>query len=382
MSTKSEQGLLKLEKRQRNRARASPLYEAQAYTYLMAFLGIVLLVSTLSCLLLIPEALAHAPLTPRDNESLATATFIPDPTKSWAIYGELHEGGEAQYYCFNITEDQRIHVGLFKSTNPDEREFVPGFVLMGPGINNQGAIPDYMEVPAGADTLVVKGKQPAQATYEPFSPSSFYLLADVALDAPRSGTYYIAVYEPSRGGHYGLAIGDRESYTLSEWILIPINLISVYQWEGQSLTVIFAPMGATLAIGLGLMVWRRRNLGTAQTLFDWAGALAGLLFFGTSAMILFQMALTLTQTPLVPEIGVTIMLALLPILLGIGVLRLVLRREGRVDIRRRAYLAILGLLALFAWAGLLVGPALAMVASVLPTRTGTPPKAEPREPDG
>jgi len=188
MSTKSEQGLLKLEKRQKNQARASPLYEAQEHIYLMMFLGIILLASALSCLLLIPEALAHAPLTPGDNESLATATFIPDPTKSWAIYGELHEGGEAQYYSFNITEGQRIHVSLFKSTNPEDREFAPGFVLMGPVINNQGASPDYVEVPVGADTLVMKGKQPTQATYEPFSPSSFYLLADVALDAPSSGT--------------------------------------------------------------------------------------------------------------------------------------------------------------------------------------------------
>jgi len=43
--------------------------------------------------------LAHTPLEPPfDNESLATAYGVPDPTKSWAIYAELHEGGEAQYY--------------------------------------------------------------------------------------------------------------------------------------------------------------------------------------------------------------------------------------------------------------------------------------------
>ncbi|NIR87877.1 hypothetical protein GWO13_10125 [Candidatus Bathyarchaeota archaeon] len=40
-----------------------------------------------------------------------------------------------------------------------------------------------------------------------------------------------------------------------------------------------------------------------------------------------------------------------------------------MKIRKRIYLAILGILALFAWAGLLVGPALAVVASVLPVRT-------------
>ena len=335
----------------------------------LAFLGIIFLVSTLACLLLIPEVIAHAPLTPGDNESLETATVVPDPTKSWALYGELHEGGEAQYYSFNITEGERVHVMLFKSPAPEDKEFAPSFVLMGPDINGQGDVPDYVETPVGADTLVAEGKQPAQASYEPFSPSSFYSLADVALDAPRSGTYYIAVYEPSRGGNYGLAIGDREEYTLSEWILIPVNLISVYQWEGQGLAVIFAPMAAILAIGFGLMAWRLRKRELAPTLLDWAGTLAGLLFVGTGAMILFQMSLTLTQTPVAPEIGITLVLALIPVLVGIGVLRLILRSGGEVNIRKRVYLAILGLIALFAWAGLIVGPVLAMVASVLPTRT-------------
>jgi len=349
--------------------RAKQFRAGPARLYVMAFLLIIFSASTLPCLRLIPAALAHAPVTPGNNESLATATFIPNPTKSWAIYAELHEGGEAQYYKFNITEGQRIHVMLLKSTNPEDKDFTPGLVLMGPNINNQSDVPDYVEVPVGADALVVGGEQPAQATYEPFSPSSFYSLADLALDAPSSDTYYIAVYEPSQGGHYGLAIGDREEYTLSEWILIPLNLISVYQWEGQSLVVIFAPMAAILAIGFGLMVWRLRKRGLAPTLLDWVGTLAGLLFVGTGVMILFQMSLTLTQTPVVPEIGVTLVLALIPVLVGIGVLRLILRSGGEVNIRKRVYLAILGLIALFAWAGLIVGPALAMVASVLPTRT-------------
>ncbi|UCH70958.1 MAG: hypothetical protein JSV29_03005, partial [Candidatus Bathyarchaeota archaeon] len=87
----------------------------------------------------------------------------------------------------------------------------------------------------------------------------------------------------------------------------------------------------------------------------------------------FQMILALTHAPLVPEIGVTFMLALIPVLLGIGVLRLVLRSGDQVNIRKRAYLAILGVLALIAWAGLIVGPALAIVASVLPTRTESAP---------
>jgi len=334
----------------------------------MKFLGIITVVSALSCLLFMPKTLAHSPLTPGDNESLATSTFISDPTKSWAIYGKLHEGGEAQYYRFNIIEGQRIHIMLFKSTNPEDRDFAPGFVLMGLSIMGQGVAPDYVEVPLGANTLVVEGRQPAHATYEPFSPSTFYSLADLNLESPSSGTYYIAVYETFKGGHYGLAIGDRESYTLTEWILIPLNLIFVYQWEGQSLAFILAPMITTLAIGIGMMIWLRKNRATPRTLFNWLGSLAGLLFLGTSAITLMQMVLSLIQAPLVSEIVITVVLALIPIFLGFVTFRLSLRTEEKVNLRMRIYLAILGVVALFAWAGLFIGPTLAIMASVLPSR--------------
>lgn len=186
----------------------------------------LVLIITLSFLL--PSVGAHSPLGTGDNESLATATLVPEPTKSWAIYGELHEGGEAQYFRFDITEGQRTHVSLLISTSPEDRGFTPSLVLMGPGLGVKDPVPGYMEVPEGADIMMVEGKQPAQAMYEPFSPSSLYPMADIGLAAPASGTYYVAVYESNRGGHYTVAIGDRESYTISEFVLIPLSLISIY----------------------------------------------------------------------------------------------------------------------------------------------------------
>lgn len=260
---------------------------------------------------------------------------------------------------------------LFKSTNPEDVDFVPGFVLMGPSINTQGVVPDYVEVPLGANTTVVEGMQSFQATYEPFSPSTFYSLADLDLEAPSSDTYYVAVYEPSGGGRYGLAVGDRETYTLAEWILLPFSLILVYRWEGQSLALVFAPLIITLVIGVGLMIWTRKSRRAPTTLFGWFGSLAGLFFIGSGATTLLQTVISIMQASLVPEIVITLMLASIPILLGIGTLYLSLRAEGKASPRVRISLAILGLVALFAWAGLFIGPALAIVASVLPSRFTT-----------
>jgi len=343
--------------------------------FFMKLLGICLLVLAFTAIVILPEVLGHAPLGAGGNESFETAALVPDPTKSWAIYDELHEGGEAHYYRFSISEGQRILVSLYISPASKDIGFTPVLIFMGPRITNQGVIPDDVKVPEGSGTMVLEGKPPAQATYEPFSPSSFYPLATIDLNAPSSGTYYIAIYEPYQGGHYGLAVGYRETYTLEEWILIPINLISIHQWEGQNLSSILAPMGVILVVGLALILWRRRNRELPMTLFNWTGALAGLLFLGSGVTVLSQMIIALTRASLVPEVGITLVFAAIPILLGIGALRLALKQEEKIRTRKRAYFVILGLLALFMWAGLLVGPILAIVTSFLPSRTGITSKA-------
>ncbi len=326
---------------------------------------------------MIPYAVAHAPLGPGDNESLAAAAEIPDPLKSWAIYAELHEheGGEthAQYYKFSIAEGEKIHIMLYKSRRSEEAAFLPSFVLMGPALVEQGIVPDFIEKAEGAKSLVVEGQQAAVATYEPFSPSSFYSLADLDREAPASGTYYIAVYA-SEGGHYGLAVGDRESYGIDEWILIPFSLISVYQWEGQSLALIFAPFVVVLAVGIGLVVWTMKKRRKTGTLMAWLGFLAGLLFVGTGVATLFRMILSLIGTSAGAEVGITLIFALIPIGLGVVTLRLSLEEKEEAGLRKRAYFAILGTVALFVWAGLLIGPALAIISSLMPSggRPGKP----------
>jgi len=317
---------------------------------------------------IVPYSFAHSPLGSGDNESLANAALVPDPAKSWAIYAELHEGGEAQYYRFDIDQGQRIHVMLFKPTDPESGSFLPGFVLMGSGLVEQGEHPDYVQEPSGAEHQVYEGKQASEATYEPFSPSAFYSLVEADLQAPMTGTYYVAVYESFRGGRYGLAIGDIESYTLNEWILIPINLLSVYQWGGQSLAVVLAPLIVVLVIGILLVIWLRSKMQKPERRQNWLGVLAGLLFVGTAMIVLMQMFLALFQTGLVSEAVVTIIFIVIPLVLGLATLRLSLRIVGEIRIRTRIYFAILGLVALFLWAGLLIGPVLAIIAALLPKR--------------
>lgn len=325
--------------------------------------------------LIVPTATAHVVLGPGSNESLATATPIPDPTKSWVIYADLHEGGEAQYYTFDILHGQRIHITLLTTTASEDASFTPGVILMGPAVSNQGFVPGYVETPAGAGLMALNGTRAAQATYEAFAPSSFVELADISMDAPANGTYYVAVHDATRGGHYGLAIGDGESFTFSEWLLSPFSLLSVYEWERQSLALVLLPAIATATLGLVLLV-RRHRAGKSLDRTGWTGAVAGLLFLGTGATVASQMLLSMSRSSVDAFAIVTLLFAALPIVLGLLTVRLVLRHSGHWTLRSRVYLIVLGGGAFAAWAGFVIGPILAIAAAVLPSKASVPSTTE------
>lgn len=309
-------------------------------------------------------AFAHTPDTPTDNESLATAYAISNPTKSWAIYAELHEGQEAQYYEFELPPNERLFAQLFVPPGEDSR-FNPNLVIMGPGLTSQDTVPAYVETAENVGIALQIGQRPSSVTYEPFTPSSFYELASFDQEVSAGGTYFVAVYEQSHGGRYGLAIGYREEFGLDEFIRIPIDVIGIHQWEGQSLLFILAPLLITLIAGFVVLIWKRPT--SLRGVFSGIGVLAGLLYLGSGFMMLIQMILALTAAS--PDVGVllTAVFILIPILLAIAIFRLTIPRK-QITVRARIFMVVLGVIGLFAWAGLLVGPALALVGSVVPDK--------------
>jgi hypothetical protein len=319
--------------------------------------------------LAIPFIMAHAPLGTGDNESIGKATVVPDPTKSWALFSQLNSDGDAQYYTFNLTAGQKIHVTMYKSMRPEDTTFNPRLVIVGPSVVAQGEIPTNITIPSGSNARLVGQTQPTP-TYEPFSPSTFTGLADETLENPNTGTYYLVVYEQSsapKGGHYGLAIGDRETYTIDEWILIPFNLMTIYQWEGQNLALILAPMIIALIIGIILITWRFKKKGNLANPMAWLGAIAGLTFIGTAATTFYQMLAAATHVAVGVEALITLIFAIVPLAIGLATLRLSVKDTDKAGVRKRIYYVILGFAALFMWAGLIIGPTLAIVASVMPT---------------
>ncbi len=305
--------------------------------------------------LLVPSAHAHVPIIPSDNEKIAYAYHISDPGKSWAIYGKL-DRGETQYYRFNLEKGERIYLSLLKSTNPKENDFNPKMLLIVPGQNINKTALGSLELPPGYSALAIEGIGSESAFYEPFGPGSYYQMAELNTTASNSGIYYVAVYDPDSAGHYSLAIGYREEFGLWERITTPIRLISVYQWEGQSLAFILAPIFAAAIIG-STLIWQRRK----RTAFMSSATMAGMLFLGSSATMLSQIIFNILRVSAGSEVIISLVLSLIPAILGVAALRLA---RGQAGLLQRVGLAVIGTCALLAGSGLIIGPLLAIAASM------------------
>ena len=93
-------------------------------------------------LLLALPATAHVPVLPGDHNSLATAMRIKDPAVSYAIYGTLHEGGEADYFTVVMRKGDLL---TFSVSTPARGSYAPWLVIAGPGLTLQGTVPVGIE---------------------------------------------------------------------------------------------------------------------------------------------------------------------------------------------------------------------------------------------
>ena len=223
-------------------------------------------------------------------------------------------------------------------------------------------LPDFIEIPTGYGTKLVKGMRTAYPEYEPFTPTSYYFVANYVENILKEGDYYFAVFEPSSGGKYGLAIGYLEVFTAFEWLKIPFDLVGIHIWEGQSLFTILAPIPLTLIIGFTLLKWRKQPMRLVTSV----GLMAGLLYVGSGLITLIQMVIALNGATMIESYPLTLLFALVPILLGILLARKVVRNNRGWSNQDRASILILGVLGFFFWAGLFIGPMIAMIIALSP----------------
>jgi hypothetical protein len=333
--------------------------------------GVILSIFCISFLVLLPTASAHAPLAPGDNQDLSGATFIPDPLKSWVVYGHLHEPGESAYFRMEMAQGERLILAL--NVNMADAP-VPDLILMGPDIPSSGNVPPSIEVPPGTGSQVIPGTAPGRGVYEAFSPSVIYEVASYSADIEIPGTYYAVVYNTGDELDYSQVVGYKEEFTAAEWLVIPFSQIGIYLWEGQSPWFVAAPYFVVILAGIGLMAWGQKRGERSRTIRAWVASLGGLLYISSGFSTINQMFWVFSFTGYSPESAITMLFASIPILLGIGALWI--GRPGvMVTTRGRVSLVIIAGLGLVAWAGLIIGPVLVLLAVILPENFPQPQKS-------
>lgn len=329
--------------------------------------GRVFVVLMLLSALFVVNVVAHVPITGGENINLESAIEVLEPTKSWAIYDEIHESGEAKYYRFHMESGERIRISLF---TPDEG-FTPGVVVMGGGLASEGTLPAGVEVPDGFGYMVFEGELSEGREYEPFTPTSYYFTADVDLNVTFSGDYYIAVFDESGHGKVGVAIGFVEKFEVMEWLLIPVDAINIHIWEGQSLAVILAPLYLTVVVGfLVVFSMMRKELGLTLKVHSVLVMFVGFLFIGSGLVIFMQMFIALSVSAVGVGALVTLVFGLLPIFFGYLLLRTSFKISEGLDRKNRVIIFVLGVLGLVLWSGIIIGPVLAVIASIMPSTLG------------
>ncbi|PKL57143.1 MAG: hypothetical protein CVV34_07490 [Methanomicrobiales archaeon HGW-Methanomicrobiales-5] len=249
---------------------------------------------------------------------------------------------------------------------PGYNASVPEMVVMSPGAaSSVEGLTKTVTIPQGYGAEFIVGKKPQSAEYEPFGPSAVFEVASYTKEIAAPGRYYLAIVSPADETPYSIAVGYVEEFTLSEWVLVPVNMISSHLWEGQSILVILTPFLAVTIFGFIVISRREKRKGSHLTCSCWLATIAGLCYLGGAAVTLVQMVRAITVTGTSPSVALTLAFAIIPIALGIWALRIG-RTSSRQTMRDRAWLVLIAVLGLVFWAGLIIGPVLAIGAAVLP----------------
>lgn len=275
------------------------------------------------------------------------------------FYSHLPDSDIAQYYTFEMGEGDRLKLSL---TVPRNQDFIPDMILIGPAIEMDGDVPEYIDIPENKGAWLIRGETPEKGSYEPFTPSKYYNVVDIDTVAPSAGKYHVVIYSDKNGGEYAFVIGYLESFTIVEWITVPGYAIGIHLWEGQSIFFILAPLIITLLTGLSIVFNKGKNL----SFFAITGITAGLFYIGSAAMNLYQMIIAMMGTDAGFLVIVTLVLIAISVLMGLLLIKISL--QDHVGNKERLSMALVSVAGLFTWSGILIGPLIALATVIFPGR--------------
>jgi hypothetical protein len=213
--------------------------------------------ATLLWLMTTTAVLAHKPIFAdlQSNTTRATAIKISDPEISWAVYAQLSQTDEVNYYRFEGKRGLPIRIEMSVPHIESARDFGFDVALVGKGLTESARTPFALEVGEGAIVALNSGQDNALVFDEPFTQTSYWRRQTLRAELPADGTYWIAVYDPrGRTGKYVLAIGEREDFGVDDIASMPSIVLRVHEFFGDDVRNAFVVPLIGLFVGALILV--------------------------------------------------------------------------------------------------------------------------------
>ena len=138
---------------------------------------------------------------------------------SWLETDNVNPSKDIDVYKFKVRiPDTRIYIELIGPVCEGYYEnFVPWFALVGPDLPDPGQSVPF-EIPSGYGAIIKENVQPGEEReqfFEPFGNKWYYSGPVLDIQANKTGTYYVYVWDPyETGGDYVAVLGRSEIFGL------------------------------------------------------------------------------------------------------------------------------------------------------------------------
>lgn len=209
---------------------------------------ITLIIIIMSLPVLLPSAFAHKLLAVNpENTMKEIANPIPDPSEqSWFTLEEFKVHGQSHWYSFVGKQGEQIIIQALVPDIAHSSNFNPSF-----------------------DLLIGDEKVTAHVTnknfIEPFSNTKWIVKAELNATLPSYGTYYIRAhdelnhYSVGDMGKFSLGIGDKESFSFYENLLIPVWILQVNLFFGNLIYVWISLVLLLVLVITFLILLKKKN---------------------------------------------------------------------------------------------------------------------------
>ena len=174
-----------------------------------------LLIAVIALCLSAASVLAHQPYCEFADTTAEAPWLVPDPTISYAYFGNVYPAADIDYFRFEATAGQSVLISLSIPAIEGIDVYEPALVVFGPGLESDISklLPAAIGIPPDQGArLIVLGAAPTYF-YEPFGGVYFWNWADTFFEAPETAAYTVALWHPQDElGRYAFVIGQREVF--------------------------------------------------------------------------------------------------------------------------------------------------------------------------